>query len=168
MKKSRQDQHFIYIGVRKSRDIFSRGPDIFPMHTRPRPRSCSRSASGAARSATAPLEYAAPAVAADGPNAILPQNSPGSAPIADLSRRCRPGRFRRQPSGWKGWAMEKWMCFAALGAAGLMLIVFLLDLIAGIPFGGSGSNPFTIVDIFGILASIVVGYLAFNALRDVK
>ena len=64
--------------------------------------------------------------------------------------------------------MEKWMCFAALGVAGLMLIVFLLDLIVGIPFGGSGSNPFTIVDIFGILASAVVGYLAFNALRDVK
>jgi hypothetical protein len=65
--------------------------------------------------------------------------------------------------------MEKWMCFAALGVAAVMLIVFLLDLLMGIPFGGSsGSNPFQIFDIFGILASLLVGYLGFNALRDVK
>ena len=76
--------------------------------------------------------------------------------------------FRRQPSGWKGWAMEKWMCFAALGAAAIMLIVFLMDLAIGVPFGGSGDNPFIVVDIFGIVASAVVGYLGFNALRDVK
>ena len=66
--------------------------------------------------------------------------------------------------------MEKWMCYAALGAAAVMLIVFLLDLFTGFPFGGTGSesNPFTYVDIFGIIASGVVGYLGYNALRDVK
>ena len=65
--------------------------------------------------------------------------------------------------------MEKWMCFATLGAAALMLLVFLLDLLVGIPFGGSnGANPFSVVDIFGIFASLLVGYLGFNALRDVK
>ena len=64
--------------------------------------------------------------------------------------------------------MEKWMCYAALGAAAVMLIVFLLDLLTGFPFGGSGDNPFVAVDIFGIIASGVVGYLGFNALRDVK
>ena len=66
--------------------------------------------------------------------------------------------------------MEKWMCYAALGAAAVMLIVFLLDLLTGFPFGGTASaeNPFTYVDIFGIIASCVVGYLGFSALRDVK
>ena len=64
--------------------------------------------------------------------------------------------------------MEKWMCYAALGAAAVMLIVFLLDLLTGFPFGGSGANPFVAVDIFGIIASGVVGYLGFSALRDVK
>lgn len=64
--------------------------------------------------------------------------------------------------------MEKWMCFAALGAAAVMLLVFVLDLVSGFPFGGSGDNPFIIVDIFGILGSGVVGYLGFNALRDLK
>ena len=65
--------------------------------------------------------------------------------------------------------MEKWMCYTALGAAGLMLLVFLLDLLVGIPFGGSApSNPFTIFDIFGIIASGIVGYLGYNAFRDLK
>ena len=65
--------------------------------------------------------------------------------------------------------MEKWMCFATLGAAALMLLVFLLDLLIGIPFGGSnGGNPFQYADVFGILASLLVGYLGFNALRAVK
>jgi hypothetical protein len=45
--------------------------------------------------------------------------------------------------------MEKNMCYAALGVAGLMALLFLLDLVAGIPFGG-------------------VGYLGFNALRDLR
>ncbi len=65
----------------------------------------------------------------------------------------------------KGRAMEKGLCYGALGVAVLMLLLFLLDLIAGFPFGGS---PFAVVDILGILASGVVGYLAWNASRDLK
>ena len=61
--------------------------------------------------------------------------------------------------------MEKGLCYGALGVAVLMLLLFLLDLIAGFPFGGS---PFSVVDILGILASGVVGYLAWNASRDLK
>lgn len=61
--------------------------------------------------------------------------------------------------------MEKWMCYGALGVAGLMFLLFLLDLIIGIPFGGSA---FMMADIFGLLTAIAVGYLAFNALRDIK
>ena len=61
--------------------------------------------------------------------------------------------------------MEKGLCYGALGIAALMLVVFLLDLVAGFPFGGS---PFSVVDVFGIITSGVVGYLAWNASRDLK
>ena len=61
--------------------------------------------------------------------------------------------------------MEKGLCYGALGIAALMLVLFLVDIVAGFPFGGS---PFTVVDVFGILASGIVGYLAWNASRDVK
>lgn len=64
----------------------------------------------------------------------------------------------------KGLAMEKWLCWGSLGVAGLLLLLFLLDLVVSIPFGGlSGS-----VDIVGILASGVVLYLAYDAMRDLK
>lgn len=61
--------------------------------------------------------------------------------------------------------MERNMCYAALGVAGLMALLFLLDLILGFPFGGS---PFMVVDIIGLIASGIVGYLGFNALRDLR
>ena len=65
----------------------------------------------------------------------------------------------------KGWAMEKYMCYGALGVAAVMFLVFLLDLVAGFPFGG---GSFMMADIFGMLASAVVAYLAYNASRDLK
>jgi hypothetical protein len=61
--------------------------------------------------------------------------------------------------------MEKWLCYAALGVAALMLLLAVLDIAIGIPFGGS---PFMLVDVFLILASAIVGYLGFNAMRDLK
>lgn len=61
--------------------------------------------------------------------------------------------------------MEKGLCYGALGVAALMLLLFLLDLVAKFPFGG---GPFTAVDVFGLLASGIVGYLAWNASRDLK
>ena len=65
----------------------------------------------------------------------------------------------------KGREMEKYMCYGALGVAGLFMLLFILDLIVGIPFGG---GPFIVGDIFGILVSGMVGYLGFNAMRDLK
>ena len=62
-------------------------------------------------------------------------------------------------------AMEKYMCYGALGVAGLMLLLFLLDLAAGFPFGG---GSFVVADIFGILASGVVGYLGYSAMKELK
>ena len=65
----------------------------------------------------------------------------------------------------KGWAMEKYMCYGALGVAAVMFLVFLLDLVAGFPFGG---EAFATADIFGMLASAIVAYLGYNASRDLK
>ena len=61
--------------------------------------------------------------------------------------------------------MEKGLCYGALGVAALMLVVFLLDLVAGFPFGGS---PFMLLDILGIISAGIIAYLAFNASKDLK
>ena len=66
----------------------------------------------------------------------------------------------------KGWAMEKNFCYAALGIAGVMALAFLLDLVIGLPFGGG--DAFMIADILGLLASAIVAYLGFNAMKDLK
>ena len=72
----------------------------------------------------------------------------------------------------KGRAMDKALCYGALAIGALMSLVFVLDLVAGIPFGPGGAkdvpNPFVTVDVFGFLASAVVVYLAWNASRDLK
>lgn len=61
--------------------------------------------------------------------------------------------------------MEKGLVYGALGIAILMLLVFLLDMIMGFPYGG---GPFITVDVFGIIISLIVAYLAYNASRDLK
>jgi hypothetical protein len=63
----------------------------------------------------------------------------------------------------KGLFMEKWLCFGSMGVAGLLALLFLLDVVSGIPFGGT-----VVVDIVGLLAAGVVLYLAYDALKDVR
>jgi hypothetical protein len=60
--------------------------------------------------------------------------------------------------------MEKNLCIGSLVLAALMLILFLIDMITGAIFGA----PFFVADIFGLLASGIVGYMAINALRDLR
>ena len=45
--------------------------------------------------------------------------------------------------------MEKWLCLGALGVSGFMLILFILDLVTGFPFGKL--SP--VVDILGAAIS---------------
>jgi hypothetical protein len=61
-------------------------------------------------------------------------------------------------------SMEKWLCWSAMGVGGLFLLLFLLDLILKIPFGGLNA----IVDILGVLSSGVVLYLGWDAYQDIK
>ena len=64
----------------------------------------------------------------------------------------------------KGLFMEKWLCFGSMGVAGLLLLLFLLDMVVAIPFGRISIA----VDVFGILASGVVLYLAYDAFKDLR
>jgi len=87
--------------------------------------------------------------------------------MPDWSRDCACPFFAARL--WKGRAMDKILCFGSLGIAILMMLIFLLDLIIGVPFAPKGSdNPFMIVDVLGFLASAIVAYLAFNASKDLK
>ena len=66
----------------------------------------------------------------------------------------------------KGLSMEKWLCWGSLGVAGLMLLLFVLDLITGAPFGGrSLGSGMTIVDIIGSVMSAMLLYMSWDALR---
>lgn len=60
--------------------------------------------------------------------------------------------------------MEKGMSWAAASVGGIMLLLFILDIPLGIPFGGLS----TVVDIFGILASAVLLYLSIETLRELR
>jgi hypothetical protein len=64
----------------------------------------------------------------------------------------------------KGLAMEKWLCWGSMGVAGLMLLLFVLDLAFTVPFGGI-SKP---VDILSIICSALVLYLGWDASRDLR
>jgi hypothetical protein len=69
-------------------------------------------------------------------------------------------------SAGQGWVvpMEKWLCWGSIGVAGLLLLLFLLDIFLSFPFGGLS----TTVDVFGILASGLVLFLGWDALRDLR
>jgi hypothetical protein len=64
----------------------------------------------------------------------------------------------------KGLPMEKWMCWGSMGVAGLMILLFVLDLALSFPFGRVHRG----VDILGLLLSAVVVYLAWDASRDLR
>jgi hypothetical protein len=61
--------------------------------------------------------------------------------------------------------MQKWMCLGGMIVAGLCLLLGILDIATGIPFGG---GQFLLADIGMIIASGVIGYLGFSAYQDVK
>ena len=64
----------------------------------------------------------------------------------------------------KGPSMEKKLCWGSMGVAGFLILLFLLDLVLSVPFGGISKT----VDIFGLIASSLVLYLAYDAFRDLR
>ena len=68
-------------------------------------------------------------------------------------------------TGWgrgKGRSMAKYLCWGSMGTAGLLLVLFLADMIIGKPFSGLSIT----VDVLGALASGIVGYVSWEASRD--
>jgi hypothetical protein len=65
----------------------------------------------------------------------------------------------------KGLSMEKWLCWGSMGVAGLLALLFLLDIITrSFPFGGIHLA----VDIVSLLASFLVLYLGWDAYRELR
>jgi hypothetical protein len=64
----------------------------------------------------------------------------------------------------KGLSMEKWLCWAAMGISGGLLVLFLLDFLTGIPFG----KVSLFVDIVAIIACGIVLFLSWDAFRDLR
>ena len=60
--------------------------------------------------------------------------------------------------------MEKWLCWGSLGAAGIFLLLLLLDLILAIPFGRVNM----IADILGMIACGIVGYLSWESYKELR
>lgn len=61
--------------------------------------------------------------------------------------------------------MVKWMCLGGIGIAALAMLLALLDLLTGMPFGGSA---YLLADIGILLSGAVLIYLGLNAYKDVK
>ncbi len=64
----------------------------------------------------------------------------------------------------KGLSMEKRLCFGSMGVAGFLLLLFLLDMFFSFPF----SRISVTVDVLGIIACGLVGYLAWDAYKDLR
>jgi hypothetical protein len=60
--------------------------------------------------------------------------------------------------------MSKAMTIVGMVVAGLVGLVFLLDLVAGIPFGGASM----MMNIGSIIGAAVLGYLSWDAMRDIR
>ncbi len=67
----------------------------------------------------------------------------------------------------RGLSMEKWLCWGSGGIALLMLLLFVLDLAIGVPFGGTSLSGMMLVDILGIAMSALLLYMSWDALRGV-
>jgi hypothetical protein len=66
----------------------------------------------------------------------------------------------------KGLSMEKWMCWTGLGVSGVVFLVFLLDMITGLPLGLPEGGTSITVRILAMLACGLVAYVSWDALQD--
>lgn len=60
--------------------------------------------------------------------------------------------------------MGKVMAMGGMVVAGLVTLIFGLDLVAGVPFQGV-STP---MDIGFVVCGLILGYLSWNAFRDIR
>ena len=60
--------------------------------------------------------------------------------------------------------MSKALTIVGLVVSGLLGLVFVLDLLAGIPFGGANK----MMDIGMVFAALALAYSSWDAMREVK
>ena len=60
--------------------------------------------------------------------------------------------------------MPRILAIAGMVVAGLMLLIFGLDIAVGLPFGRADST----IDIGFIVSSLILAYLSWSAFRDVR
>jgi threonine/homoserine/homoserine lactone efflux protein len=60
--------------------------------------------------------------------------------------------------------MSKAMTIVGMVVAGLVGLVFLLDLAAGIPFDRANS----VMDVGALIGAAILGYLSWDAMRDIR
>lgn len=65
---------------------------------------------------------------------------------------------------WKGFVMDKWLCWITIVVSGALAIVFLIDMVASVPFGGLSIT----IDIICFLCALTIAYLGWNAKRDLR
>lgn len=58
--------------------------------------------------------------------------------------------------------MEKGLAWSSIAISGVLLILFVLDMTAGTPFGGR----WRLVDIIGAISCALVLYMSFDVLKD--
>ena len=63
-----------------------------------------------------------------------------------------------------GSPMSKALTIVGMVVAGLVGLLFLVDLVAGIPFGGAN----IMMNIGALIGAAILGYLSWDALRDVR
>lgn len=60
--------------------------------------------------------------------------------------------------------MPKALTIAGMVVAGLVLLVFALDLALGLPFGGATM----VMDILFVVAALILGYMSWSTYREVR
>jgi hypothetical protein len=76
----------------------------------------------------------------------------------------------------KGRSMQqlpKWLCWGAIGVAGVLALLFILDLATGLIFGGGfGGGEYAgdvaVIEILGIITAAIILYLGYNVWRDIR
>ena len=60
--------------------------------------------------------------------------------------------------------MTKYLCWGSMGVSGLLLVLFVMDLVIQKPFDKLDQT----VDIVGAICCAILGYLSWEAHRDMR
>jgi hypothetical protein len=73
-------------------------------------------------------------------------------------------------TSFRGWLMPKAFCLTGLVVAGLVFLLFTMDLVLGSL--GSGLAPFKLanmtMDIVFLIGSLILAFLSWSSLRELK